>query len=40
MLRTIFFGIKFLLKPVTGGNDEASSLSDKKVKRKQYLRWY
>lgn len=37
MLTTIFLGFKFLLKPVTGGNDSSTALSDQNAKRKTLL---
>ena len=33
MLTTIFLGIKFLLKPITGGREETKDLTDKKEKK-------
>lgn len=37
MLTTIFLGIKFLFKPITGGSDEAKNLSSGKEKKKTIL---
>lgn len=37
MLTTIFLGIKFIVKPVTGGNDAASGLKSKEAKAKTVL---
>ncbi|MGN1166847.1 MAG: sulfite exporter TauE/SafE family protein [Lachnospiraceae bacterium] len=37
MLTTIFLGIKFLVRPVTGGNDASTGLSGKKAQAKTAL---
>lgn len=37
MLTTIFLGIKFLVKPVTGGNDASEGVSGKKAQKKTAL---
>lgn len=37
MFTTIFLGIKFIVKPVTGGNDAASGLETKEAKTKTIL---
>ncbi len=37
MLTTIFLGFKFLLRPITGGNDEMKSMASSAEKRKTIL---